>query len=179
MRIDVVREPDVPAALDAAIMRLEQRAFPKTVQFATSRHYIHVARPGDFRVLAWLDDMLVGQVTITWAIAKSAAGTWRLAEVGNVCSDPDHRKEHAPSACMERAMEQARQDGGDGALLFCGASLEKFYARFGFGVVPNEILLTHIDGTVFRRDHRDLRMGLMLTDQTWPQGELHLDTEDF
>jgi predicted N-acetyltransferase YhbS len=179
VRIEVVREPDVPPDINAAIMRLQRRAFPKTESFAWSRYYRHTARPGDFRVLAWLDDVPVGQVVIMWANARTNAGMLRLAGVGNVCSDPDHRKTHAASACIERAMEQARQERGDGALLFCGASLERFYSRFGFVSVSNEVFLTHGDGTVFPRDHRDIRMGRMLNDRAWPQGDLYLDTEDF
>jgi predicted N-acetyltransferase YhbS len=179
MRIDVVREPDVPPAIDAAIMRLQQRAFPKTESFARSRYYTHTARQGDFRVLAWLDEAPVGQVVVMWANARAGAQNLRLAGLGNVCSDPDHRKEHAASACIERALELARQEDGDGALLFCGASLEKFYARFGFEIVSNEVFFTHPDGTIFRRNHRDIRMGLMLKDQPWPAGDLYLDTEDF
>ena len=179
MRLEVVREPDVPAALDAAIMRLQQRAFPATKCFAWTRHYTHTAREGDFRVLAWLDDALVGQVVVMWANARTEAQTLRLAGLGNVCSDPDHRQTHAASACIRRALELARGQGGDGALLFCVPSLEKYYARFGFAIVPNEVYFTHADGTVFRRDHHDIRMGLMLRPQPWPTGDLYLDTEDF
>ena len=180
MRIDVVSEPDVPPAVDAAILRLQQRAFPNTEIFQRTRHYKHVARAGDFRVLAWLDDVPVGQVVVMWANARTAAGeTLRLAGLGNVCSDPDRRHTHAASACMERALELARQQRGDGSLLFCGARLESFYARFGYAIVRNEVFFTHPDGTVFRRDDHDIRMGLMLNDRPWPQGDLHLDTEDF
>jgi GNAT superfamily N-acetyltransferase len=179
IRIEVVREPDIDPATNAAIMRLQTRAFPKTECFAWTRHYRHIARSGDFRVLAYSGDTAVGQVTLLWGAARGEGGTLRLACIGNVCSDPDYRGTHAASICLEHALKVARQEGGDGSLLFCGASLEKFYQRFGFAIVPNEVFFTHADGEIFRRDHRDIRMGKMLTDRPWPMGALYLDTEDF
>ena len=179
MRIEAVREPELDEATNAAVLRLQQRAFPACEQYRWTRHYTHVARPGDPRVLAWEGTALIGQVVLMWAMGRSDQGPLRLACIGNVCSDPDHRRTGAASRCMEHALELAAHEGADGALLFCRPLLETWYARLGFAAVRNEVFLARPDGTVYRRDWHDIRMGRMLTDRPWPAGDLYLDIEDF
>ncbi len=187
LRIQIANEPDIEPALDAAIVRLQQRAFPQSEHFKISRHYKHVAQKGDFRVLAWLDNQLVGQVLLVWGNTRfkteprprAEVAQLHLAGIGNVCSDPDFRGVHAASVCMERALELARKQGGEGSLLFCGSKLEQFYARFGYAIIRNEVFFMHPDGTVFKRDYHDVRMGMMFGNSPWPSGDIYFDIDDF
>lgn len=178
MRIEVVREPDVDERLDAAIRRLQVRAFPTTELFKVSRHYTHAARPGDLRVLAWEDAALAGQVVVFFG-RRLNAGQARIAGIGNVCTDPDFRGRGYVRACMDRALAEACGGRAAWALLFCSDQRRPMYERFGFAVVDNEIDLTRPDGTRYRRDRHDLRMIAPLCEPGLPDGELVLDLEDF
>ena len=175
MRIDVVTEPDVDAATDEAICRLQRRAFPTTEQFGDGRQYIHHTRAGDVGVLAWVADQLVGQVVLYWA----AADQGRLACLGNVCSDPDVRGRGYVSACVRRAVDLARDGRADWMLLFCREPTPGFYRRFGFERVDHAVWHTRTDGSTYAHGHDDVCMVLRLADRPWPTETLLLDIENF
>jgi predicted N-acetyltransferase YhbS len=178
MRVDLAVEPDLAEPVDAAIRRLQVRAFPRTERMRNSRHDVHVARPGDVHVLAWAEDVLVGQVVVFWAEGRTADRRMPLACLGNVCSDPDYRGRGLASACMTRAMELAADKEVEAVLLFCGREVEGFYARFGFATIDNPLHCTRVDGTTYLCDHHDRCMAALAGDD-WPSDAVTVDIEDF
>lgn len=179
LRTQVVCESQIGPSLDAAICRLQFRAFPHKEQFHHSRHYKHIPRPDDRRVLAWRGEELVSQVVMVRAILTAGGEDSPVIGLGNVCSDPDARGIGAASACLREAMELARTDRAEWAILFCRAELADFYGRFGFEPFDNEVTLTHPDGSTFQRDWHDQRYVARLTGRALPEGPLKLDIEDF
>lgn len=179
IRYQIAIEPDISPSLDEAIRGLQRRAFPHEQLFRSSRHYVHVARRGDQRVLAWEGESLVAQSVALWGQALFADGRLLLAAVGNVCSDPDHRGRGLADACMIRVMNLAWRRGCDAALLIAGEDLVDFYARYGFERIDNAVVHTRPDGTKRVRDEEGLMMAVSLGDRPWPTGQLTLNLEAF
>ena len=183
MTIEIVAEPELPAGLDAAVMRLQQRAFPHEALFARSRHYVHRPRPGDLRVLAMAEGRPVGQVVLYRARARHGGGMLKVACLGNVCSDPDFRGRGAAGRCLDAALEQARRGDCDWALLFCAEVLTGFYGRYGFVAVDHAGLRVTAPGEPPRPYPKcDVMMAAPLGGQEggrWPAGEVTLDIDVF
>lgn len=175
MRIEVLTEPDVDAATDEAICRLQYRAFPMIERFERERHWIHDARPGDIRVLAFEDDQLIGQTVVYWASTDRG----RVGGLGNVCSDPDHRGQGYVAACIRHAIGEGRDRSVDWLLLFSREENVSFYAKFGFERVDHDVWVTRTDGTIYAYDRDSVCMVMTLSDRPWPSGKLVLDIEKF
>jgi predicted N-acetyltransferase YhbS len=183
MRLQTVPQSAVTPDLDAQVRALQIAAFPQTAEFRLHRYYRHRPRPGDVLLLAWDGERLVAEVALYWAWARidGSPDALRLACIGNVCSDPgpDVRGRGHASACVERALQEARAGRADHALLFCRLTLQGYYARFGFRTVDNVVRLTRSDGTTFVSGHQ---CGMALdvgAAASWPAGRLVLDVDDF
>jgi len=175
MRVETVTEPDVDAATDEAICRLQRRAFPATEQFRHGRHWIHHARPGDVHVLLWDDGRPMAQAVVFWA--EAAQG--RLACLGNVCSDPDVRGRGWASECVRKAVDVARTRAVDWALLFSDELNRGFYEKRGFEHIEHAVWYTRTDGTTYAHGADGVCMVLIVGDRPWPTDKLVLDIEMF
>ncbi|MFW6146077.1 MAG: GNAT family N-acetyltransferase [Planctomycetota bacterium] len=175
MRVDVVAESQVDAATDEAIRRLQRRAFPDAEQFRHGRYWIHRPRPDDLYILAWQDDRIVGQAVLY----RASPAPGRVACLGNVCSDPDVRGRGYASACVRRALEEARRDGADWALLFCDPGTTNFYRRLGFEAIDHDVRFTRPDGTTRPHPPGDVGMAQRLGARDWPNGTVVLDIDVF
>ncbi len=175
MRVDVVAESQVDPPTDAAIRRLQRRAFPATEPFRHGRYWIHRPRPDDLYVLAWQEDRLVGQTVLYRASARQGS----LACLGNVCSDPDVRGSGVASACVRRARQEAERLGADWMLLFCGPGTAKFYERLGFRAIDSDVRFARPDGTTRGHPPGDMGMALSVGERPWPAGRIELDIDVF
>ena len=184
MHLQVVAQPDVDDALDAAIRALQVAAFPRTAAFREHRFFRHRPRAGDLLVLAWEAERLAAEAALYWARATQEAphaSCLALACLGNICSDPrsDLRGAGYASACVRRALDEGRRGGAAHALLFCRRTLLRYYERFGFRTVDNAFRFTRPGGVTVASGHEH-GMALALAEgATWPRGSLELDVDDF
>jgi predicted N-acetyltransferase YhbS len=184
--MDVTRtsEKDMTPELDREIRRLQQEAFPRTVEFAQQRWWHTPPSDDELWFNARHEGRLVGSVRLVRRTVRTPDGQRTVGGIANVCSHPQARGLGAAKACMTAAQEYIAGSGQiDFGVLFCGDGVRPFYEKLGWKAVDNEVLVG--DPPVRHKyndpDHHGFIMvypGRRCMSQ-WPAGTVNLDGQDW
>ena len=73
-------------------------------------------------------------------VVRSPAGLFKVAAIGSVVTNPDHRNQGLSKQIMDASLDSARAQGCDFAILW--TNLFEFYRKLGFELAGSEVALT-------------------------------------
>ena len=183
MEVTRTAERDLTAQQAEDIRRLQQAAFPNTVEFPTQRWWHTPLAGGEQWLGARREGELIGSVRLLFCTITTAAGDELfVGGIGNVCSHPSARGVGAAKACMLAAQRVIAAEA-DFGLLFTGRTVRAFYEGLGWHVIDNELVLRHPDGRDAPGhdgpDEFNLIYPGRLALADWPAGSIDLNGPDW
>ena len=169
--MNVVHEHQIRPEIGKAILALLGAGFPG---FFTDR--IYFKQVPHWRVLAWHDQELVGQVGVDHRVIRVGNEARHIFGIVDLCVKSSMRG-HGIGAMLLEVVEQRGRDGGvQHIVLF--ADDPRLYERQGFTKIETQVAYLAINERqnlgVQHRDLSDCMMAKDLGDQTWPDGAVDL-----
>ncbi len=90
----------------------------------------------NLRIIANQDQVLA-HAAIKYLIIKNHLGLFKVAAIGSVVTDPEHRNSGLSQKILESCLQAAEKEGADFAILW--TDLYDFYRKFGFELAGTEI----------------------------------------
>ena len=127
----------------AAIAMVETECFPHA-EAATEKEFVERVRYygnhfwlmfDEEKLIAFVDGFVTDEQDLTDEMYENAAmhnenGAWQM--IFGVNTLPDYRKHGYAGELIDRAIEDAKQQGRKGLVLTCKEKLISYYAKFGF-----------------------------------------------
>lgn len=178
-QLRIVPEEQMTPELDAAIRKGLCVCFPDCVDnFSLTRKW-HGSGP------AWTAVVEEGGVVIAHAGAvdrtvRVGARQVTVGGVQNVYVLPQQRASGLSNMVMKAIMDEGLRRGKDFGLLFCVPRLEKLYGRMGWITIPVDTPVTRTDeGRDCPIPGKNIAMYFPLVQKVFPQGEIHLQGNDW
>lgn len=126
----------------------------------------------DWTILVWEDEETVSAIEIFERVIEVGGKPLRVGGVGNHATKTEWRKRgyatHALLAAQDFLRERLRVDFGLG---FCKDNLVPYYAKFGWQVVADKVL---VEQPGQKRYLEDKVIALPVLCSEWPAGEIDL-----
>lgn len=79
---------------------------------------------------------ILAHAAIKYLLIKNILGIFKVAAIGSVVTDPDHRNQGLSNKIIENCLMSAEQEGADFAILW--TDLYDFYRKMGFDWYRNQ-----------------------------------------
>jgi predicted N-acetyltransferase YhbS len=178
VRLRVLKELEIDEALDAAIRQMLVSCFPRDKSVYSHTRVWHGSTPA-FTVLIEKAGQVVAHLCLIDRVIRVADQQLRVAGVGNVCVLPDYRGKGLSGRILKAAMKYAGQAGFDWGLLFTSEGVKKVYARNGWRLLPNVIVIRVENGQKIERPPEAVTMVYPLKLAEFPAGVVHLQGNDW
>jgi predicted N-acetyltransferase YhbS len=176
--LHIVDENRVGPELDAAVRLLLCDCFPADAETFAARRAWNDVLPL-FSVLAWQDEIPVGQVSIVDRSITCSGEAVRVAGVQSLAVAPALRGSGLSQRLMNAAMQEARRREIPFGLLFCLPGLENFYARLGWLRTDRIITMLDAAGSTVPLTAKNICMELPLGEEQFPLGPIDLGGRDW
>lgn len=178
-QLKIVEENQMAPDLDQAIRELLCICFPPDINVFSQTRYWHGSAPA-FSVVQEEKGRVLGHVGIVVRVVYCGNAPALVAGLQNVAVRPELRGSGAGSQLVIEAMNDARRRNIPWGLLFCKPEREKFYARLGWQVVHEAVIMQDEQG----RDLQiipgaNLCMSSRLGFSPFPPGNIHLQGPDW
>ena len=136
IRTATLKDLDAVSAVEAACFPAAEAATP--AEFAERLRYygghFWLMFDGE-KLIGFVDGMVTDQADLTDDLYAQASlhdenGAWQM--IFGVNTLPEYRRQGVAAALLERAIDDARNQGRKGLVLTCKDKLVHYYAKFGF-----------------------------------------------
>ena len=177
-RIELIKESEMSAEIDAAIKRLLVTCFPPDVEeFSQSRHW-HGSAPA-YTLIHRQGNEVVGQVGVVLRTVRCGSVFADIAGIQSLAVSPRIQGTMLAWALMRRSMKEAKKRGVPFGLLFCVPSLETLYAAMKWERIDVVTTMNDEDGRTVPIPGKNIAMVLELAGRPFPQGDIDLQGADW
>jgi len=179
MEIEIVKEIEMPDAIDQSVRDGLCRCFPPDREIFSKSRGWHGSMPA-WNVIMEDAGKVVAHVGIIDRVIRAGNQKLRVAGIQNVFVLPEYRGHGLSDRIMDACMLEAARLDFDTGLLYCVPALEKVYARCGWKLLPKELII-RIDehgGEVALPD-KNIAMFHPLKVLKFPAGTVHLQGNDW
>jgi predicted N-acetyltransferase YhbS len=177
-KLEIVSEDAVTPELDTAIKDLLCECFPVDLkEFRQSRHW-HGSAPA-YSLVYRQGRAVLGHVGV---VRRTITCAGRPVEVGGIESlavSPTLRGSGLSRQLMAESMVEAKRIGLKFGFLFCSPKLERFYGSLGWRKTDAAVAMLDQAGRSIPLPGKSIVMSLDLGDETFPDGEIHLQGRDW
>jgi predicted acetyltransferase len=179
MILKVVKEEAVTPKLDEAIRRGLVRCFPWEAETFEQTRAWHGSAPA-WSVILDHEGEIIGHVGVVDRVISVGGHELRVAGIQNVFILPEFRGRGVSTPLLDKAMQEATQQGFDLGMLFCVPELERVYERAGWLTLGmRETVRVDETGQEVPLPEKNIAMFYPLRQPSFPQGLIHLQGNDW
>jgi predicted acetyltransferase len=179
MILKIIKERDIAPELDQNIREALCRCFPDDIEFFKKNRAWHGSLP-EWSIVVLKDNKIIAHVAIVSRNIKIASQEFKIAGIQNVFVLPEYRGQGLCRMIMNSAMQQAKDNGFDVGLLYCVPELGKTYAKCGWLLLAERIILrTDNSGNIIPLPSKNITMFFPLKNKELPEGNIDLQGNDW
>jgi len=178
--LEIIEEPDMPPATDQAIRELLCECFTDESERAvfSKTRYWHGSAPA-YTLIYRKDNRVLGHVGVVIREIRCADTPVKVAGIQNLAVAREMRTTKISLQLMREAMEEASKRGVRFGLLFCVPKLERFYKWLKWKTIARTPTMIDQDGSTAAIPGKNITMIIELTDEKFPEGNIHLQGPDW
>jgi len=177
MNLELIEEPDMTPATDAAIKRLLCDCFPPDTKIFSQSRQWHGTAPA-YTIVQHEGNAVVGQVGVVLRTLRVGGRPVDIAGIQSLAVSPALQGSMLAWALMRRCMREAKRRGVPFGLLFCVPDLEKLYAAMRWQTVNVGVVMQY-EGQTQPIPGKNICMVLDLGGGAWPEGDIDLNGPDW
>jgi predicted N-acetyltransferase YhbS len=176
--IQLLDEASVTPEMDAAIRDCLCECFLEDVPIFSRQRAWHGSQPS-YCLVGLEGNAVVGHVGVVVRTIRVVEEPVEIAGIQNMAIRLSQRGTGLGLALITAAMDEAAIRGIRFGLLFCVPTLEKYYARFGWVLHPADVRMDFEGQRNIPIPGINICMVKTLSDQPFPDGDIHLQGADW